>query len=49
MGFTFTVFVLCALVVGAAMVYQAWNEQKLPIIIGGSVEPGFEDVLKTFR
>ena len=49
MGFTRTAIILCTLAVMAAIVYKALDKEKLPIIIEGSVEPGFEDVLKTFR
>ena len=41
--------VLGALAIGVALIYRRQQKDRLPIIVDGKVEPGFEEVLQVFR
>ena len=49
MGLLRKALVLCVLAVVVTLIFKATEKEKLPIIIGGSVEPGFEEVIEAFR
>ncbi|XP_072025303.1 beta-lactamase domain-containing protein 2-like [Amphiura filiformis] len=49
MGFWAKAFVLCVVAVVASLVVRVMQKDKLPIIIDGTVQPGFEEVLEAFR
>ena len=49
MGFLRSAVILCTVAILVATVMKVTEKEKLPIIIEGSVEPGFEEVLKVFR
>ncbi|XP_072027157.1 beta-lactamase domain-containing protein 2-like [Amphiura filiformis] len=49
MGLWAKAFVLCVVAVVVSLVVRVMQKQKLPIIIDGTVQPGFEEVLEAFR
>ena len=49
MGFLRSAVILCTVAILVALVMKVAEKEKLPIIVEGSVEPGFEEVLKVFR
>ena len=49
MGLLRKAFLFCVVAILMGLVLKSMNEEKLPIIVDGFVEPGFEDVLKAFR
>ncbi|XP_072027160.1 beta-lactamase domain-containing protein 2-like [Amphiura filiformis] len=49
MGRMWNAFVLCVAAGVVSLVAKMMKKNKLPIIIDGTVEPGFEEVLETFR
>lgn len=49
MGFLRTATILCILAVVGAFILRAFEKEKLPILVNGTVEPGFEDAITAFR
>ncbi|XP_072025302.1 beta-lactamase domain-containing protein 2-like [Amphiura filiformis] len=49
MGLWAKAFVLCVVAVVASLVVRVMQKEKLPIIIDGTVQSGFEEVLEAFR
>ncbi|XP_072027156.1 beta-lactamase domain-containing protein 2-like [Amphiura filiformis] len=49
MGLWGRAFVLCTVAIVVALVVRVSQKDKLPIIIDGNVQPGFEEVVEVFR
>ena len=49
MGLLSKALVFCVVAILMGLVLKAMKQDKLPIIVDGFVEPGYEDVMKAFR